>query len=72
VAENVAKPDEVVAEVFLVAWRRLDVVPCDSLPWLLGVARRALANHHRAVLRAAALTTRMKETVVSPVWARGA
>jgi RNA polymerase sigma-70 factor (ECF subfamily) len=32
--------DEVVAEVFLVVWRRLDDVPADPLPWLLGVARR--------------------------------
>jgi RNA polymerase sigma-70 factor, ECF subfamily len=53
---------DVVAETFLVAWRRLDVVPADSgmaSPWLYGVARRVLANTTRARLRAERLTTRL-------------
>ena len=37
------------AETFVVAWRRLADVPPDPLPWLLGVARRVLANERRAV-----------------------
>jgi len=40
--------DDVVAETFLTAWRRLDAVPRDELPWLLGVARRVLANQRRS------------------------
>jgi RNA polymerase sigma-70 factor, ECF subfamily len=40
--------NDVVSEVFLTAWRRLDRVPADALPWLLGVARRVLANTRRA------------------------
>ena len=32
--------DDVVAEVFLVAWRRFGDVPDDPLPWLLATARR--------------------------------
>jgi RNA polymerase sigma-70 factor, ECF subfamily len=55
--------DEIVAEVFLVAWRRLDAIPADPLPWLLGVARKALGNHRRTTSRAAALTTRLEATV---------
>ncbi|MFD0743159.1 RNA polymerase sigma factor [Phytohabitans flavus] len=39
-------------EVFVVAWRRRDQVPDNSLPWLYGVARRLLANHRRAQGRA--------------------
>jgi len=39
------------AEVFAVAWRRRDDLPDDPVPWLLGVARRVLANHHRAERR---------------------
>jgi RNA polymerase sigma-70 factor (ECF subfamily) len=39
-------------EVFVVAWRRRDQVPDNSLPWLYGVARRLLANHRRAQHRA--------------------
>src|SRR5947209_1710216 len=42
---------EVVAETFLVAWRRLDHVPADPLPWLLNVARKVLANRRRSSRR---------------------
>jgi RNA polymerase sigma-70 factor (ECF subfamily) len=35
------------AETFLVAWRRLDVVPPEPLPWLYGVTRGVLANEFR-------------------------
>src|SRR5438105_3538709 len=35
--------DDVVADVFLVCWRRLDVVPEEALPWLYAVARHAPA-----------------------------
>ena len=51
--------DDVVAEVFLVAWRRLGDVPEDPLPWLLGVARRVLANRRRRASRDAALLNRI-------------
>jgi RNA polymerase sigma-70 factor, ECF subfamily len=50
---------EVVAETFLVAWRRLAVVPDPALPWLLGVARRVLANERRSSKRGQALTLRL-------------
>jgi RNA polymerase sigma-70 factor, ECF subfamily len=43
--------EEVVAETFLVCWRRLDRVPDYALPWLYGVARKALANQRRALRR---------------------
>lgn len=39
--------DDAVAETFLIAWRRLESIPRDELPWLLGVARRVLANQRR-------------------------
>jgi RNA polymerase sigma-70 factor, ECF subfamily len=55
--------DEVVADVFLVAWRRSDQVPDDPLPWLLGVARRALANRRRTVAREQALHGRMRSSL---------
>jgi RNA polymerase sigma-70 factor (ECF subfamily) len=51
--------DDLVADVFLVAWRRLDDVPDDPLPWLLGVAHRVLANRRRGRQRAAALVGRL-------------
>jgi RNA polymerase sigma factor (sigma-70 family) len=46
---------DVVAETFLVAWRRLDAIPPDAgqeRPWLYGVARRVLANAERSRRRA--------------------
>jgi RNA polymerase sigma-70 factor, ECF subfamily len=46
---------DIVAETFLVAWRRLDEVPENALPWLYGVARRAIANARRGARRADAL-----------------
>jgi RNA polymerase sigma-70 factor (ECF subfamily) len=56
---------DVAAETFLVAWRRLEVVPADATPWLYGVARRVLANERRAESRRAALAERMRAVCVS-------
>jgi RNA polymerase sigma-70 factor (ECF subfamily) len=53
-----ATAEEVVSETFLVCWRRLDDVPDDPLPWLLGTARRCLANLRRSTKRSAALAAR--------------
>ena len=43
--------DEVVSEVFLVAWRRLDELPIDPLPWLLVTARNVIGSEFRAAAR---------------------
>lgn len=44
--------DDVVADVFLVLWRRLDDVPADDpLPWTYGVARNCLSNARRSTRR---------------------
>ncbi len=52
---------DVAAEVFAVAWRRLADVPAEPRPWLLGVARRTLANHRRAEGRREGLAARLEE-----------
>jgi RNA polymerase sigma-70 factor, ECF subfamily len=52
--------DDVVAETFLAAWRRLEELPEDPLPWLLATAHRCLANHRRGALRGAALIERLR------------
>lgn len=49
---------DVLSEVFLAAWRRIDELPGEPLPWLLGTARRVLANHRRGEARRAALVER--------------
>lgn len=59
-----AAADDVVAEVFLVAWRKLHKVPDEPLPWLLAVARRVVANRRRSEGRAAALHERLAD----PAW----
>jgi RNA polymerase sigma-70 factor (ECF subfamily) len=51
--------DDAIADTFLVAWRRLDEIPDRTLPWLLGVARRVLADQRRAVRRRRSLTERL-------------
>lgn len=52
---------DVVAETFLTAWRRLDVVPAgdEARLWLYGVAHRVLANHHRMRVRRERLGRRL-------------
>ncbi|MEH3052962.1 MAG: sigma-70 family RNA polymerase sigma factor [Patulibacter minatonensis] len=52
---------DVLAEVFLVAWRRIDELPAEPLPWLLGTARRVLANARRADRRRDELAQRVVE-----------
>jgi RNA polymerase sigma factor (sigma-70 family) len=49
---------EALSETFLAAWRRLDRLPADALPWLLGTARKALANQRRSARRFGALRER--------------
>jgi RNA polymerase sigma factor (sigma-70 family) len=53
---------DVIADVFLTAWRRLDDVPPGEQTrlWLFGVARRALANHHRGQRRRSTLGDRLR------------
>jgi RNA polymerase sigma-70 factor (ECF subfamily) len=52
---------EVVADTFLVAWRRFEEMPSDPRPWLFGVARKVLATHRRASLRREALAGRARQ-----------
>lgn len=55
-------PDEahdIVSEVFLIAWRRLEDVPAEPRGWLLGVARRVASNSRRGSARRTALQERL-------------
>jgi RNA polymerase sigma-70 factor, ECF subfamily len=55
--------EDVAADVFLVAWRRLDDVPegDDARPWLFGVARATMLNHRRGERRRDALAVRVAD-----------
>jgi RNA polymerase sigma factor (sigma-70 family) len=48
---DLGQAEEVVSETFLIAWRRLNELPAEPLPWLLGTARRVLANQRRSSRR---------------------
>ncbi|GHF61895.1 hypothetical protein GCM10010218_49390 [Streptomyces mashuensis] len=66
--------EEVVAEVFSVAWRRRSELPDPPLPWLYGVARNCLANTVRGLSRYRRLLLRLghheaahrRQTVAGP------
>lgn len=51
--------DDAVSEVFVIAWRRLEDVPDDALPWLLGCARNVLSHQRRRSRRDLALFDRL-------------
>jgi RNA polymerase sigma-70 factor, ECF subfamily len=57
---------EIAAETFLIAWRRLDVVPKEPLPWLYGVARNVLLRHRSTVARQDRVQTALARERVAP------
>ncbi len=60
---------DLVADVFLVAWRRLDDVPSGEggRLWLYGVARHALANQQRSERRRERLAERLHRELPAAV-----
>jgi RNA polymerase sigma-70 factor (ECF subfamily) len=58
-----ADAQDVTAETFAFAWRRLDSVPRgdDARLWLYGAARKVIANHRRSELRRLRLAGRLHE-----------
>ncbi|MCW3844863.1 RNA polymerase sigma factor [Micromonospora yasonensis] len=69
-SRRVEQPDDaadVVAETFLVAWRRSADLPSDDEVrlWLYGVARRVLANHHRSGIRRERLGERLRHCLTA-------
>lgn len=52
---------DVVSDVFLVVWRRFDDLPpgSEALPWIYGVARRAVSERRRSLLRLERLRVRL-------------
>jgi RNA polymerase sigma-70 factor (ECF subfamily) len=61
--------EDVAAETFLVAWRRLADLPAEPLPWLLGVTANLVRNQLRAGGRHEALAERvaaLRQTPADP------
>ena len=61
--------DDVVAETFLIAWRRIDDVPSgdEALLWLYGVAYKVLGNQWRGHTRRQKLEDRLSAVGITPV-----
>jgi RNA polymerase sigma-70 factor (ECF subfamily) len=68
-ARSLEDAEDVAAETFTIAWRKLDAIPRDEpLPWLYAVARRVLANHRRGLGRRERLAALLRvDDVVTPV-----
>lgn len=63
---DLSEAHDIVADTFLVLWRRLDAAPVDDeeIPlWLHGVIRRVLANHYRGRTRRDRLAARFTQIV---------
>jgi RNA polymerase sigma-70 factor (ECF subfamily) len=58
--------DDVVAEVFTVAWRHWSSAPHDIRPWLFGIAHKVMAQDRRARNRRTALQLRAATQPVEP------
>jgi RNA polymerase sigma-70 factor, ECF subfamily len=57
----------VVAETFLIAWRRLDELPNAARPWLIGVARNVRLNLRRGARRQHAVAERFADAKAATV-----
>jgi RNA polymerase sigma-70 factor (ECF subfamily) len=65
--DDPADAADLLAEVYLVAWRRLEQVPVGDQGrlWLYGVARRVVSNHRRGQARRRQLADRLREHLQS-------
>ena len=52
--------DEIVSEVYLVAWRRLADIPPPELPWLLAVARNVASQQFRSTVRQRSIAAELR------------
>ena len=67
---DAAVAEDVVAEAFLVAWRRFDDLPGqpdDARAWMFGIARGVILNTRRGAERQRALNVRLTEAAVDHI-----
>jgi RNA polymerase sigma factor (sigma-70 family) len=67
--QTLADAEDVAAETFTIAWRKIDAIPAEEpLPWLYAVARRVLANHRRGLGRRERLAALLRvDDVATPL-----
>ncbi len=63
------RADDVAAEVFLLAWKKLEQAPeqTDALPWLFGIAYGVVSNAWRGASRQRRLRRRLDTLGLEPV-----
>ena len=61
--------DDLVADVFLTAWRRIDNAPTDheALAWLYRISYLAASNHWRGTSRRKRLTQKLESIGIQPM-----
>ena len=61
--------DDMVAETFLVAWRKIESQPLDAdvLPWLYAIAHRVVGHQWRGLSRKKRLADKLNNIGVTPV-----
>lgn len=52
--------DEILSEVFMIAWRKFDAVPDPPLPWLLAVTRNVAMSQFRVAVREQSVADEMR------------
>jgi RNA polymerase sigma-70 factor (ECF subfamily) len=58
--------EDIVAETFILAWRKIENVPEDPVPWLLGAARRVLSHYLRSTRGQRALRQKLDRASKTP------
>jgi RNA polymerase sigma-70 factor (ECF subfamily) len=62
-----ADVDDLIEEVLIIAWRRLDDIPSGAeVPWLIGVARNVLRNAHRKFRRGEVVASQLMPSPPDP------
>ena len=64
-----SRVEDIVADIFLTAWRRIETVPegHESLLWLYGVAHNVLSHHWRSAARKKRLDRKLAATGSEPL-----
>lgn len=64
----VSDANDAVAEVFLVAWRKVDALPDDDgiRPWLYGIARNVIGHSYRSSTRRVRLRAKLNGLGTAP------
>ena len=62
------RADDVMGEVFLTVWRRIDQAPsgADTLPWLYRICQLTMTNHWRRAARRWRLDSKVRALRVTP------